>query len=82
MSSLFFIILGANYAKLVGWSQCTITIVILVQLNLANKGKEWYLMLFVQQKLVRFRNDTMKPPYMQIPSEQVHVCLSVMREHL
>ena len=36
-----------------------------------DKGKEWYLMLFIQQKLASFRNDTSKPSFLQTPSKQV-----------
>ena len=34
-------------------------------------GKEWYLMLAVQQSLADMRNDVNKPCYLQTPSKKV-----------
>ncbi len=41
-----------------------------------DKGKEWYLMLFVQAKLAHHRNDTSKPSFLQTSSKQgINICL-------
>ena len=34
-------------------------------------GREWYLMLFAQQHLSSYRNDTSKPPFVQTTSKKV-----------
>ena len=42
-------------------------------------GREWYLMLAVQQSLEQFRNDTSKRAYVQTSSKQVsHDCKHVV----
>lgn len=35
-------------------------------------GREWYLMLFIQQQLAQLRNNVTKPPYIQTSSKKVH----------
>ena len=35
-------------------------------------GREWYLMLFVNELLAPLRNDTARPPHLQSSSKQVH----------
>ena len=34
-------------------------------------GREWYLMIFIQQKLAEFRNNVDKPPFLQTSSKKV-----------
>jgi len=36
-----------------------------------DKGREWALMLFVNNMLSQYRNDTTKSPHLQTPSTQV-----------
>ena len=36
-----------------------------------DKGREWYLMLFIQQKLSLYRSDPTKPAFLQTSSTQV-----------
>ena len=36
-----------------------------------DKGREWYLMLFIQEKLSQHRTDTSKPAFLQTASKQV-----------
>ncbi len=43
-----------------------------------DKGREWYLMLFVQQKLSQHRDDQRKPGFLQTPSTQVRWFRSVV----
>lgn len=38
-----------------------------------DKGREWYLMLFVQQKLAHYRRDLSKPAFLQTASTQVNL---------
>lgn len=37
-----------------------------------DKGREWFLMLFIQEKLSQYRNDVNRAPYLQTSSKQVH----------
>lgn len=37
-------------------------------------GREWYLMLYVNQMVASMRNDTQRPPHMQTSSKQVTPC--------
>ena len=43
-----------------------------------DKGREWYLMLFVQEKLSQYRTDTSKPAFLQTASKQVMIIILVM----
>ena len=40
-----------------------------------DKGREWYLMLFVQEKLSQYRNDLSKPAFLQTASKQVKLLI-------
>ena len=43
-----------------------------------DKGREWFLMLFIQEHLSQYRYDTTKPAYLQTSSKQVAMIATVM----
>lgn len=44
-----------------------------------DQGKEWNLMLFVNEKLSHLRNDCSKPPHLQSSSKQVRLHYFIQR---
>jgi len=44
-----------------------------------DQGKEWVLMLYIQETLSHLRRNTDRAPHLQSTSKQVHICLLALK---